>query len=145
MVIGTKAPELCPVCKHPQAYFGLGAYKANEACKVTFRLDGDPLYLRRTMPYFYSFDEAVYERLITTLSKGGLTVTECREDYFSGHIEIRPGYETVLTTIPYDKGWRITVDGEEVETYKTLDALIAFNLTEGEHTVTMRYMPREIN
>ena len=23
MVVGTKAPELCPVCKHPQSYFEL--------------------------------------------------------------------------------------------------------------------------
>ncbi len=124
-------------------YLCLGAYGAGEACRVSFRLEGGPLYLRRTMPYFYSFDSEVYERLITTLAKGGLTVTECREDYLAGHIEVQDGYETVLTTIPYDKGWRVTVDGERIETYKSLDALLAFELTPGEHTVTLRYWPKE--
>ena len=50
---------------------------------------------------------------------------------------------TVFTTIPYDAGWQITVDGERVDTYETLDALLAFDLSPGEHTVEMRYMPKE--
>ena len=124
-------------------YLCLGSYAAGETCRVTFRLDGGPLYLRRTMPYFYSFDAEAYGRLIQALSAGGLSVTECREDYFEGHIEVQEGFETVLTTIPYDKGWRVTVDGEEIETYKSLDALLAFDLSPGRHTVTMRYMPQE--
>jgi hypothetical protein len=35
------------------------------------------------------------------------------------------------------------VDGEPVETYKTLNALLAFDVEEGEHTVEMRYFPKE--
>jgi hypothetical protein len=50
--------------------------------------------------------------------------------------------QTVLTTIPYDEGWQVYVDGERVEIYETLDALMAFNIAEGgEHTVEMKYMP----
>ena len=48
-----------------------------------------------------------------------------------------------MTTIPYDEGWQVYVDGEKVETYQVLDALIAFDVEgEGVHTVEMNYMPR---
>ena len=52
--------------------------------------------------------------------------------------------ELVLTTIAYDKGWKVFVDGKEVEITKALGSLIAFRI-EGEagesHTVEMRYEP----
>ena len=48
-----------------------------------------------------------------------------------------------MTTIPYDKGWQVTVDGVPVEAYEVVDALLAFDVPDGEHTVTLRYAPRE--
>ena len=47
-----------------------------------------------------------------------------------------------MTTMTYDEGWKVFVDGNQIETYCVLDALIAFNIEgEGEHTLEMRYMP----
>ena len=38
--------------------------------------------------------------------------------------------------------WKIFIDGEEIEIYKALDALIAFDIEgSGEHTIEMRYIP----
>ena len=122
-------------------YLCLGAYASGQTCTMSIRLDSNPFYCYT--PYFYALDEEVYERLISTLSAGGYEVTECREDFFSGSITVQEGYTTVLTTIPYDRGWRITVDGVEIEGYETLDALLAFDLAPGEHTLTLRYLPRE--
>ena len=45
------------------------------------------------------------------------------------------------TSIPYITGWRAFVDGEEVEITPVGDAMLAFRLTAGEHTVDLRYMP----
>jgi hypothetical protein len=49
----------------------------------------------------------------------------------------------ILTTIPYDEGWNVYVDGEKVDTYKTMDALMAFDISEsGEHSLELEYMPK---
>ena len=48
---------------------------------------------------------------------------------------------TMMTTIPYDKGWKILVDGEEQTAEKVLDAFIGISLTPGEHTISMKYFP----
>ena len=36
----------------------------------------------------------------------------------------------------------LTIDGEETQIYKELNSLIAFDITEGEHTVTLTYLPK---
>lgn len=48
----------------------------------------------------------------------------------------------MMTTIPYDEGWRITVDGVEQPPEKMLDAFIGVRLTPGSHTISMQYNPK---
>ena len=50
--------------------------------------------------------------------------------------------KTVFTSIPYDESWVVKVDGKVVDTYRTLDALIGFDIPAGEHTVEFLYQPR---
>ncbi len=47
----------------------------------------------------------------------------------------------LITSIPYESGWTITVDGEEVEPVKVLDSLIGIEVSEGAHTITMKFFP----
>lgn len=47
----------------------------------------------------------------------------------------------LLTTIPYDKGWKAYVDGEEVEIPTFKDAFLAIPIEEGEHTLELVYFP----
>ena len=58
--------------------------------------------------------------------------------HFSGTMEVLED-STVLTTIPYSTGWKIWVDGQEVETYKILDSLLGFTISKGTHHIEYRY------
>ena len=98
----------------------LGSFRAGEAVTVGLTLKDKNLYIRADEPYFWS----------ETRFEGTLTATDARK--------------TVFTSIPYDANWRVTVDGEAVETYKLLDALVGFDVTPGEHTVVIRYVPRQL-
>ncbi len=48
---------------------------------------------------------------------------------------------TMMTTIPYDKGWTVKVDGKVVKTSAIGEGLLAFKVNKGEHTVEMVYYP----
>ncbi len=48
----------------------------------------------------------------------------------------------MLTTIPYDEGWTIQVDGVAQPAQKMLDAFIGVRLTPGSHRVSMSYEPQ---
>ena len=47
-----------------------------------------------------------------------------------------------VSTIPYDDGWRITVDGVSVLPVRYLEQFLAVPVEAGEHTIEMRYVPR---
>jgi uncharacterized membrane protein YfhO len=49
---------------------------------------------------------------------------------------------SAINTKAYHGTAVVTVDGEPVEIYKTLDTLLAFDVTPGEHEIEMRYLPR---
>ncbi len=56
--------------------------------------------------------------------------------------KIDAGTDGVLfTTIPYDKGWNIWVDGEEVNPVMIDGAFIAVPIMPGRHTVALSYTP----
>ena len=48
----------------------------------------------------------------------------------------------MFTSIPYDTGWKILVDGKKQEPEKILDSFVSVWLTSGTHTVTMEYTPK---
>ena len=69
---------------------------------------------------------------------------EYTEDHFTGTITTKKKDQMILTSIPYDEGWNVYVDGEKVETYETLDALLAFDIEKsGIHELELKYMPKQ--
>ena len=64
------------------------------------------------------------------------------DTHINGTIDIEYGDTTVFTSIPYDEGWTVKVDGERVELEKSLDSLLCFTVSEGEHTIEMSYIPQ---
>ncbi|MBQ8412438.1 MAG: YfhO family protein, partial [Lachnospiraceae bacterium] len=53
-----------------------------------------------------------------------------------------PSGKTMFTSIPYDEGWTIKVDGKEVDYYAIGEAFIGVDMAPGEHTVEMLYVPK---
>lgn len=47
--------------------------------------------------------------------------------------------EHVMLSIPYSTGWKLWIDGEAAEIFRADDAFMMFDVTEGEHTIRMRY------
>ena len=112
---------------------------------IKITLEGKELYLLKDCDYFYTIDLEALEYAFEKLqSNPQLVIDEgYTDDHLTGKITTAEDNQMILTTIPYDKGWNVTVDGKAVETYETLDALIAFDIEgAGEHSVELRYMPR---
>lgn len=122
----------------------LGSFRAGEAVTVGLTLKDKNLYIRADEPYFWQVDDAVYTETAAALGENQFGITKWSETRFAGTLTATDARKTVFTSIPYDANWRVTVDGEAVETYKLLDALVGFDVTQGEHTVVIRYVPRQL-
>ena len=94
----------------------------------------------------FEFSKLSLYSLNTTLLNERLEQTKAQElkletfsaTHFSGTMDVLED-STVLTTIPYSTGWKVWVDGQEVETYKILDSLLGFTISKGTHRIEYRY------
>lgn len=89
----------------------------------------------------FTYDEAKYQIIYETLNNHMLEVEEYDDGYIYGKIDMTVGH-TMFTSIPYDEGWTIKVDGKEVEYYAIGEAFIGVDMYPGEHTVEMIYVPK---
>ena len=69
-----------------------------------------------------------------------LNVTEYSDTYIKGNVTMNQD-GVLMTSIPYTKGWSVKVDGQKVDVNPVGDALVAFNVTAGNHTVEFSYIP----
>ena len=93
---------------------------------------GQPQTLRITVKDDgFEFSKLNLYSLNTSLLNERLEQTKAQElkletfsaTHFSGTMDVSED-STVLTTIPYSTGWKVWVDGQEIETYKILDSLL---------------------
>ena len=79
------------------------------------------------------------------LQSGVAHITSWRSTALCLTVEKRADAPLLYTSIPYDTGWHITVDGKKVDAEKAMDALIAVDLStlsDGTHEVSFVYFPR---
>ena len=119
----------------------LGKHPAGEELIVTLNLSDDDLYIANGVDFFWYIDEELFREVMPTLAANGFNITGFTDSSFEGTITAIGEKPLFLLTIPYDEGWHVMIDGEEVETFEALGALTGIYLEPGEHTVSMRYFP----
>ncbi|MBO7309905.1 MAG: YfhO family protein [Clostridia bacterium] len=123
----------------------LGWFEAGEEVNVKMTLQDSSLSINNGCDYIWYIDRPIFEECFADLSDNPMFISNdnCKDDYITGSITTVENGSMIMTSIPYDEGWNIYVDGEQVETYKTLDALIAFDIADvGEHSIEFKYSPR---
>ena len=117
----------------------LGTFSENEPVTVELYLHGMHAGFKNIQ--IYSLDMQKLSEAAALLQEQGWTVLR----YNSGHILASFTAETedsvLLLTIPYHKGWEITVDGSPVTAVEVLGALTAVDIDAGTHTLEMKYRP----
>ena len=119
----------------------LGKHSAGEEVIVTLNLSADDLYLANGCDFFWYIDEELFKKVMPTLAGNGFEISEFTDSSFEGRITATGDKPLFLLTIPFDEGWHVSVDGEEVETFEVLGSLTGIELEPGEHTISMRYFP----
>lgn len=91
---------------------------------------------------FYELDENVLDDVYNELANGQLIINDYKDGYIDGNITVS-GKKVLFTSIPYDKGWKVYVDGKKTETESVAEGtFLALRIEEnGEHDVVFRYTP----
>ena len=88
----------------------------------------------------WRFDPEAFKEFYDKMNENPINLTKWTDTELSGTIH-SDGYKTMFTSIPYDKGWKLFVDGVETETRPVFDTFIAADLAEGDHEISFTYEP----
>ncbi len=90
--------------------------------------------------YFVYQDEYILDQVYEYLNAGKWEITEYGSDYIKASIHASEDKPVLFLSIPYDSGWKITVDGVESDVVPAaMDAFMAIPVTQGDHLVEMHY------
>lgn len=93
--------------------------------------------------YACGLDMDVFRKAYNELEKGAMQISTFEETHIEGTITVEPN-QILYTSIPYDDGWKIYVDGKKVDRKDYLkigQALLGIRIEAGEHTIVMDYEP----
>ena len=85
-------------------------------------------------------DEQVLQDAINILAANHMENVTYDANNLSGNITLQEAGRVILS-VPYEKGWTVTVNGEEVEPALFGESLMAFDLQAGEYEFKMHYVP----
>ncbi|MGI6745299.1 MAG: Bacterial membrane protein YfhO [Firmicutes bacterium ADurb.Bin300] len=122
--------------------FDLGIREAGETLKVKIPITGGNsgvLYL-----HVAGLDMEAFSLAYDMLREDSLNVTSFEDTKITGDINVSAD-GILYTSISYDEGWSVFIDGERVYSgnyIKSADALLGVPITAGYHTVEFKYSPR---
>lgn len=119
----------------------LGAFKKGEQANVSLDLSGTQNDNSYFEIYAYTVDNDVLESAYELLSLGAMNVDSFTSTKISG--TINAGYDGfIYTSIPYDEGWTIYIDGEKSKTFDIGNSQLATTIKQGEHQIKLKYSPK---
>ena len=119
--------------------FRIGSFKQGEDITVTFLSEAaDWSYLDIRFGYF---DYELFEKQIGFVDLSKVKTETLEDGYAKFTVNGLSANEMVITTIPAEDGWKLTIDGNPADLTKYQDAFLAFRCPEGTHTVELSFTP----
>jgi len=127
----------------PDRIHNIGYFNKGDVIEVKFEFQGNryggSASFSNSASMFTQLNPDEFEKAAATLAEGNLKITDYSDTRIEGTITAKEN-QYVFTTIPYDKYWRVYVDGERVETFTTMETLLSFDIEAGEHEIVMKYV-----
>ena len=120
-------------------YYDLGNYEKDTTVEFTVSFYGTSEVSFQN-PQVVTLDTQAFQQAFDKISENGVTMTVNNRQAKG---EINQNKETELvTTIPYDKGWKAKIDGKEVPVKTFQDAFVRITVPKGKHKIEFSYIPQ---
>ncbi|MBQ9914083.1 MAG: YfhO family protein [Clostridia bacterium] len=126
---------------HQNCIFDVGYFDVNETITVTIPFENNNGTLKFNA---YTINEEKFTEGYEILSDTQMLVEEFEDTRIKGRITAKKDC-LLYTSIPYDKGWSVFIDGEEVSQDDIIafgKGLLAVRTEKGNHDVEFRYEPQ---
>jgi uncharacterized membrane protein YfhO len=131
-----------------KSLFDIGNVKEGEEITVTFTMTNKGEFEKtyRTSGnikvYAASYNDDVFQKAYDKLNSHTYEMTEFDDTKLVGTVNAEED-GIMFTSIPYNDGWKVTVDGAETELVSIAeDGVIGVNVPKGEHEVVFTFTPK---
>lgn len=100
---------------------------------IEFRFQFDDIDLSHLV--LYRADVEKIKEVLDSRKSQELNVEQFSNTHLVGKVNITDESTVMMTSIPYNEGWKIEVDGKTVETKKSWDSFLSFPISQGKHKV----------
>ena len=114
----------------------------NKGDEVLVSLDASTMESESTSFDFYCYtaDDTVVKNMYNSLAGNSLNVESYSDTTIKGTVNAKENCY-LYSSIPYDDGWSVYVDGKKAETFEIGGTLLAIELTPGQHKIEYKYFP----
>lgn len=103
-------------------------------------IEAEDIYGHGTeIPVYIEPLDGTYSETFKEITAESFENVEFKNDVITADITIHDNSKFVFTSIPFDKGWSVYVDGNKVDYQKVQLGFIGFELTPGTHHVVFTY------
>lgn len=112
----------------------------NKGDEVLVSLDASKMESESTSFDFYCYtaDDTVVKNMYNSLAGNSLNVESYSDTTIKGTVKAKENCY-LYSSIPYDDGWSVYVDGKKAETFEIGGTLLAIELTSGQHKIEYKY------
>lgn len=122
----------------------LGQFASGDA--VSVRCESEDVICSGEVLYKLNMD--AFEKAYNSLEEGALEITKQKGSTIEGKIKVGKD-QMIFTSIPYDEGFKVEIDGKEVDTDalklikdgEESEVFLTIPAEEGEHTILITYCP----
>ncbi len=118
--------------------YRLGSFEEGEQVNISIQSDCDSWTCLDVSIGYFDLDS--FNSQFAKLDLGKVTATKIADGYVDLSVNGVGADETVITTVPYENGWTLYIDGQEAEIKSYQGAFIAFKCPEGTHTAELRFI-----
>lgn len=120
--------------------FPVGIFDVGEDAEFEFKFDSSFKESGRLTFLLYKLDEDLFEEGMEILRDEPFEIETYESTLIEGSIEVLED-GVFYTSIPYDEGWTLYVDGEKTEITPLENAMICVPLKKGNHDIVLKYSP----
>ncbi|MFC3932494.1 YfhO family protein [Streptococcus dentapri] len=119
--------------------FNLGYFDKDTTASVTLTFpENNQVSFDR--PTFYGLNTEAYQKAMDVINNKKVTVTTRHNKVTANYSAEKDG--SLFFTIPYDKGWKASVNGEKVKIRKGQKGFLVVDVPAGKGTVQLDFVPK---
>ncbi|MGT2911981.1 YfhO family protein [Streptococcus cameli] len=120
------------------AFFNIGYFAENQDIEVTISFPNNQQVSFDT-PSFYRLDTDAYQVAMDFINSGKTSSKSVRNKVFTSY---ESEHDTsLLFTIPFDKGWRATLNGQNISIKRFQKGLMKIDVPKGKGKIVLTFIP----